>query len=229
MSNDDLERRLRTESGPREQGYAPTPLPDAPGALPPARRPRRAMQGALVLATVGAGVLAVAAVSALMSPGAPGGGVGEGGDPTVTPVATTSPRLPTDCQPADLELTAEPWGGAAGSRGTVVTIGLADGRYPCIVQRHIGGAIADANGETLVAAVVPLIYDPVLIEPDSAFTVGVSWTNWCGAEVARPVSLTLGFSPPLPVEVPAGTDPVPPCMGENAESALNVTQVQPAD
>src|SRR6187402_722919 len=124
MNDNDLERRLRAETGPREQGYAPSQLPETPDAAPGAPRRSHFMRGALVLGTVAAGVLAVLAASALMSPGAPNGGVGAGG--TSTSEATASPREPAACQPMDLELTAEPWGGAAGSRGTVVTISLAD-------------------------------------------------------------------------------------------------------
>ena len=120
MSDNDLERRLRSESGPREQGYAPSPLPEAPDAAAGAPRRGGMMRGALVLGTVAAGVLAVLAASALMSPGAPNGGVGAG--ETSTPRATASPPEPAACQPIDLEMVAEPWGGAAGSRGTVVTI-----------------------------------------------------------------------------------------------------------
>jgi hypothetical protein len=185
------------------------------------------MRGALVLGTVAAGVLAVLVASALISPDAPSGGVGAGGEQTATPSASTSPRQPGDCQPADLVLAAEPWGGAAGSRGTVVTITLVDGRYPCLVQRAVGGSIRDANGTILVSAVVPLIYDPVVVNPGDAFDVGVSWSNWCEGSVAEPVSLSISSGGiEFPVDVPGGADPVPPCLGENQPTNLNVTGLQ---
>jgi len=227
MNDNDLERRLRAETGPREQGYAPSQLPETLDAAPGAPRRSHFMRGALVLGTVAAGVLAVLAASALMSPGAPNGGVGAGG--TSTSEATASPREPAACQPMDLELTAEPWGGAAGSRGTVVTISLADGRYACYLQRHIGGEIWDADGKPLVGAYVPAIHDPVPVNPHDVFIVGVSWSNWCGDDVAEPVALRLSSDrAEFPVEVPDGADPVPPCMGENQNSTLNVTDMQPA-
>jgi hypothetical protein len=227
MNDNDLERRLRSETGPREGGYRAVPLPDAPDSPARASKGGRLMQAGLVLATVGAGVVAVLAASALMSPDAPNGGVGAGG--TSTPQATATPREPAACQPADLGLTAEPWGGAAGSRGTVVTISLADGRYACYLQRHIGGEIWDADGKPLVGAYVPAIYDPVPVNPNDVFTVGVSWSNWCGDDVAEPVALRLSSDrAAFPVEVPDGADPVPPCMGENQDSTLNVTELQPA-
>jgi hypothetical protein len=111
----------------------------------------------------------------------------------------------------------------------VVTIQLADGRYPCIVQRNIGASIDDANGTTLVSAVVLMIYDPVVLNPGDEFTVGVAWSNWCAGTVAEPVSLALSSGGvELPVDVPDGTDPVPPCLGENMPSDLTVTGLQPA-
>ena len=228
MNDNDLERRLRAESGPREQGYLAVPLPEAFGSLPAAPRRGRAKRGVLVVGAVAAGVLAVAAVSALMTPGTQND-VGAGGDETATPVASTSPRQPTDCQAMDVALTAEPWGGAAGSRGTVVTVRLVDGRYPCIVQRHIGASIQDANGTTLVSAVVPMIYDPVVLNPGDQFSVGVAWSNWCDGTVAEPVSLALASGgEEFPVDVPGGTDPVPPCLGEDMPSDLTVTRLEPA-
>ena len=230
MNDNDLERRLRSESGPREEGYRAVPLPDAPGEQPGRPHPNRLLRAGLVIATVGAGVLAVAAASALLTPGQPNQGVGEGATLTPSPSPSASPSAPADCQPVDLALTAEPWGGAAGSRGTVVTVSLADGRYPCIVQRNVAATIRDADGTALVSAVVDMIYDPVVLDPGDEYTVGVAWSNWCDGSAAEPVTLVLSSGAvEFPLDVPAGADPVPPCMGENAESTLSVTQLQPAD
>ena len=228
MNDNDLERRLRAETGPRERGYVPAQLPASPESPPSPSRPTRIVRVAVLVGAVAAGALAVAVASALINGNAPEGGVGVGGTPT--PTASGSPHQPTDCQPVDVALTAEPWGGAAGSRGTVVTVALADGRYPCVIQRHVGATVADADGENLVAAYVRMIYEPVVLSPGERYTVGVTWSNWCGGDVVEPVSLALesggvGF----PVDVPGGADPVPPCLGENAPSALNTTGLQPAE
>lgn len=227
MNNNDLERRLRSESGPREQGYRGSPLPDALDMAPQTPRRSGLMRSALILSTVAAGVLAVIAFSVLMTPDTSDGGVGA--NESTSPSASASSPEPAACQPIDLALTAEPWGGAAGSRGTAVTITLADGRYACYLQRHMGGEIWDATDKPLVGAYVPAVHDPVVVQPGDVFTVGVSWSNWCGNAVAGPVSLRLSSDrAEFPVDVPAGADPVPPCMGENQESALNVTELQPA-
>jgi hypothetical protein len=229
MNNDDLERRLRDEHGPREAGYVSTPLADAPDGSPRSPHGGRTMRGALILGSVAAGVLAVAAASALLSPGTPEGGFGAGSSEPTTPTVSASPPAPLDCQSMDLALTAEPWGAAAGSRGTVVTVRLADGRYPCFVQRNVGASIRDANGEVLVSAYVPMIYDPVTLNPGDEFTVGIAWSNWCAGDVAEPVSLSVGLSAgseDVVVPVPHGADPVPPCLGENEPSNLSSTGLQ---
>ena len=227
MNDNDLERRLRTESGPREGGYVPSQLPSTIDP-PPSRGASRTLRAAVLVGAVAAGALAVAAVSALIDGGSPDGGVGSG--TTATPSASASPFEPADCQPLDLQLAAEPWTGAAGSRGTVVAITLADGRYPCILQQHVGAEIADAEGTVLTSAVIPMIYAPVQLDPAAEFTVGVSWSNWCDAEVAEPVSLAIvSGGVYFPVEVPDGADPVPPCLGENMPTTLNVTELQTTD
>jgi hypothetical protein len=82
----------------------------------------------------------------------------------------------------------------------------------------------------LVAADVPRINHPILVGPAGELTMGMSWSNWCGPEVAAPVALVLqSAGSTFPVDVPAGVDPVPPCLGEDQNSVLSVTGFQPAD
>ena len=223
MNDNDLERRLRSETGPREEGYRAVPLPDAPG--PPSRAPKggRLMQAGLLLATVGAGVLAVAAASALLNPGTPNGGVGQGSaSPTPTSVPSTGPVTPTDCQPADVELTAEPWGGAAGSRGTIVTIRLAEGRYPCLFADEPGAQLM--MGVAVVVSIDGLQAQTSAMNQGDERSVAVTWSNWCGREITGPLTLALrSGGVAFPVDVPDGANPVPPCNGENAPSVLNVS------
>ncbi len=221
MNDHDLERRLRSETGPREDGYRAVPLPDDPGSQSGAPRRSRMLQAGLVLATVGAGVLAVAAANALLTPGTPNSGVGQG-TATPTPVPSTGPVTPTACQPADLVLTAEPWGGAAGSRGTVVTIRLADGRYPCFFADEPGAQLM--TGDEVVVAIDGLNARSSAFNQGDQRTVAVSWSNWCGREITGPVTLALrSGGVAFPVDVPEGADPVPPCNGETRQSVLNVS------
>jgi hypothetical protein len=230
MTNDDLERALRTEPGPREEGYLPTPLPISLDAVPTAARPTRLPRAALLAGAALAGALAVAVVAAILAgPGAsPSPGVGSGG--SATPSASAS--SPSNrCTILDITFSAEPWGGAAGSRGTMVTISSIDGRYACALAPSVAAQIADANGAVLVEGAATSSGPPVVVRPGTAFAVGVAWSNWCGADPAGPVRLSLqpeGWPSPVPVTVPAGGNPVPPCLGSGEPSTLSVTEVQPA-
>jgi hypothetical protein len=127
-------------------------------------------------------------------------------------------------------LSAEPWGGAAGSRGTVVTISLADGRYPCALSGSLTASVVDANGTLLVSGQTASAAS-VQLESNVAFTVGVAWSNWCADPPANPVSLSLkarGWSSAVDVSTPAGQESVPPCLGAGQPSSLSITDLQRA-
>ena len=157
MNHDDLERQLRSQSGPREQGYHPTPLPAEPGAPARRRGVPPVLRGGLFAAVASAAVLAVVIVSGgLDGQLGVGGGVAtpspsdaktQEATPSVAPSTTAEPGA---CRPEAVVLTAEPWGGAAGSRGTSVTLTLADGAAPCHPANAVSGRILDATGATLV-------------------------------------------------------------------------------
>jgi hypothetical protein len=234
MNDNDLERQLRAQHGPREEGYTPTRLPMS---LEEARTrtagPSPLMRTALFAGAAVAGVLAVAVAAAVLS--GPGyRGVGGTNDESPSPSAS-APWSPVACVPVDVTMTAEPWGGAAGSRGTVVTFSIADGRLPCLLDLSEPTAeVRDANGTVLVRSASAGGSHPMLLAPGESFTAGVEWSNWCAGVPAAPLSLYLavaddGWPAPVLVEVPSGDlDPVPPCMGSNAPSSLSVTELQPA-
>jgi hypothetical protein len=232
MNDNDLERKLRSQLGPREEGYSPTHLPmslDADGAR--ASRPSRLLRVAVFVPVVVAGALAVGVVSGILAgPGPNGFGSSGSAAPSAssTPIASAGTGA---CAPQDLVLTAEPWGGAAGSRGTVVTIRLASGQTACTVPSQLGASMLDANGQTVDTSVSDLPGNPsIRLEPGSRLTVGISWSNWCAGEIARPLSLTLlTRSATFPVSVPDGADPVPPCLGDQESSSLSVTDLQPQE
>ncbi|MEP7040222.1 MAG: hypothetical protein ABI864_01470 [Chloroflexota bacterium] len=241
MNDNDLERELRSQFGPREQGYRPAALPAEPGA--PSHRPGvpPMLRGGLFAAVAAAAVLAVVIVS-----GGLDGRFGVGGDvstpsPTdaktqaATPsVAPSSAAEPAACRPEDVVLTAEPWGGAAGSRGTSVTLALADGAPACHPTNTAFGRILDATGAMLVESIPEATDLPLLtLQPGAKYQVGVAWSNWCGAHpVGIRLELRLGnwsdwvaVQPHLPGT--GGPDPVPPCIGDGGTS-LSVTEVQSA-
>jgi hypothetical protein len=224
MNDNDLERDLRSQRGPREEGYAPAGLPMTLDDVPPRASRLSGLPRAAMFAGVAiAGALAVALVAGIFSGSGPDVGSG-----SASPSAAASSPAVGDCAPMDVTLSAEPWGGAAGSRGTVVTVSLADGRYPCALGGRVAGLISDANGAVLVSG-QSAAAAAVTLEPDGAL-VGVAWSNWCGADPAAPVSLALkfeGWATAVSVNTP-GDAPVPPCNGAGAPSALSVTGLEPA-
>lgn len=225
MNDNDLERDLRSQRGPREEGYAPAGLPMTLDEVPPRASRLSGLPRAAMFAGVAiAGALAVALVAGIFSGSGPD--VGSGSE---SPSAAASSPAVGDCAPLDVTFTGEPWGGAAGSRGTIVTIGLADGRYPCALGGRVAGLISDANGAVLVSG-QSAAAGAVILEPNSTFTVGVAWSNWCGADPAAPASLSLkfeGWAAAVPVNTPADA-PVPPCNGAGEPSSLSVTGLEPA-
>jgi hypothetical protein len=236
MNDNDLENELRSKAGRREEGYVPARLPmsldEAASASPrSALLPRAALFAGVALA----GGLAVAIVSGILSGPAPE--VGGNGSPS----AQASTSLPGVCAPADVALTAEAWGGAAGSRGTVVTVALAPGAVPCNLAMPARAEIVDANGLHLVKGATPTTTGSVLlgaplsvdgsVTAGGSFQIGVAWSNWCQAQPAAPMTLFLGFGNQVPAPVGAtGSVPAsaaPPCNGSGA-STLSLTDLQPA-
>jgi hypothetical protein len=223
MNDQDLERELRSQRGPREDGYTPSRLPISLEQATSSGRQRSPLPRAALLAGVAvAGALAVAVVSGFLS--APDGGVGT--DPS--PSAQASPPAAGACAPADIALSAEPWGGAAGSRGTVVTVALASEGTPCNLPKAVVAEIVDAADYHLVKGATPT-NGSVLLGSGASFQIGVAWSNWCGSQPMPPMTLFIGFGRALPLPVGAtGSVPasaVPPCNGDGP-STLSLTDLQ---
>ena len=223
MSDHDLEEQLRSQRGPREEGYTPMPLPTSPEASRRNAGPSGPLRAGMFAGAAAAGVVVIVVAAGFLSRSATGVG-------SSTPSPSSAPG---DCAPADVTFSAEPWGGATGSRGTVVTVSLADGRDDCMLSIFVGGQIQDADGKALVSSsVLGVGGRRVRLAPGAAYTIGVSWSNWCGGTPAAPITLLLraeGWPAFMPVSTPAGgDDPVPPCMGGNTPSSLSLTVVQPA-
>jgi hypothetical protein len=228
MNDHDLERALRSQQGPREEGYTPTQLPRTLG---PARAPgpSRLMRIGILVPAALAGALAVAVVGSILS----GSGPGIGGT-NVSPEASASPvgsGADSPCGIEDVTFSAEAWGAAAGSRGTTVLVTLATGRYACTLPTSVIGQIADADGMILIRQGSAVSGGSVVLQPGAAFAVGVAWSNWCGSVPAAPIALSLkvtDWASWAPISAPAGgADPVPPCMGAGQRSSLSLTELQP--
>jgi hypothetical protein len=230
MNDNDLERELRAQRGPREDGYLPARLPMTldEGAVA-GRRTSTLPRAAMLVAAGLAGALAVAVAAGVFS--GPGPGVGANGSASPSAEASTPSSGGEACGPEDVSLTAEPWGGAAGSRGTVVTVALASGGQACQLRKGLVAEITDANGSVLVTSGPSAAGDPVSVAPGDSYTIGIAWSNWCEAAPAAPVSLALKVSgwksfATVPVSS-GGLDPVPPCMGSGQPTALSWSGLEP--
>ena len=231
MSHDDLKRRLRTETGRYERGYRAVPLP----ASLEATNGGRSRRLALVLATVVAGAAAaIIGVALLVAPGA--APVGEQPITTPAPSAaptnapTPSPSGPAGCTATDLAVSAERWGGAAGSRGTTLSISLADGAAPCHLPAQLELRMATADGALLISGLSSGTAGGTLpLDSDTDYALGVAWSNWCEARPDGP-HLELRTAPLeawIVIETPPGSaDPVPPCLGSGQPTSLSLTELE---
>lgn len=237
MNDNDIERRLRAESGPRERGYVPVQLPFEPVRQRTASR-FPAGRAIALLGTVAAGVAAVAlGASILGQPGAPGVGT-DVTSPTPTsspaasalePSATTAATPSPTCAGHKLGMDAERWGGAAGSRGTVVTLyGDADG---CELAQPFDVAIRTDTGEVLASGTSPANETgSVILDAKHPYRIGVEWSNWCGDGGYGQIAVVLAFPGWGEREIliaPDGTpDQMPPCMDVTAPPSVSATGLQ---
>lgn len=229
MNDNDLERDLRSQRGPREAGYKPAVLPTALGDAPaPGATPSGLGRAGMFVGVAVAGALAVAVVAGILSGSAPDG-IGSTGSATPSAGVSTAPSAgDAPCDSGDFsQIGTEPWGGAAGSRGTVVTITTDPAGRGCLLETPVAAHINDAEGALLVGG-ASADSRLVSLRPGDSFAIGLRWSNWCGSTPAAPLSVVLefnGWSGMLPVMLPGGG--VPPCSGSTQPSSLTVTDVQP--
>lgn len=246
MSDKRIERELRAP-GPRESfdrgRRLPADVREARLVLSEIDGRRNAVR--VVVRVAAGGLAAVAAVAVAMAIGAssqPGivpGGASATPQPTAPTTSTLSAtpaasQAPSVCAASNLRAVADPWGGAAGSRGTTVHITLVSGA-DCLLLGHPGARIVAADGSLVVASLDPgKRPDQPWVEAGeqavtisaqgSGTTVSVVWGNWCAADPSVPqLQLRLAVDgPQLPVATaPGDAIPVPPCLGSGEPSNLS--------
>ncbi|HEU4864504.1 MAG TPA: hypothetical protein VFU44_12130 [Candidatus Limnocylindria bacterium] len=243
MTHERLEHRLRTDPMPDEPRYLARPLPATVAEARAVLERRRsasppAWLGLAAVATVAVIVVALVVIPASLPTRNPSG---EGSDPTpvvdtASPTSAPTPPADTTCASGNLVFRPEAWGGAAGSRGTSLTILLVDGAAPCDLSTTVSARILDGSGTVLVSGVS----EPggvVRLELGAQYAVGIAWSNWCDPEPQPALRWDVRFGDGEWIDVieeasgeRPGTDPsvpVPPCMGEGG-SNLSVTGLQPA-
>ena len=234
MNRDRIERALR-EPGPRERGYVPESLPATAAELR-ARAPRRnrLLVSAGAFGGLAAAVAAGAVVAVLLSRGfAPGPSTGGTvASPTPTPTPTRSPAPMTACRAGDFAWSSDAWGGAMGSRGTIVLASAVASMTACELHGEATLTLRDANGVVLVTGHTAAT--TTRVSAGQAFQIGVSWSNWCGAEPMQPITLQLtlpGDTMAVPL-VPANDQNLTfstTCNGREQPTTLSGTDFQPSD
>jgi len=240
MNRDRIERALR-EPGPRERGYSQEALPGTAAELR-ARVPRRnrLVMSAGALGGFAAAVAAGAVIAVVLSRGV-ASGPGTGGTvsrPTPTPTAvltpaptpTSSPAPVAACRAGDFAWNGDPWGGAAGSRGTTVLARAVATLAPCELHGEATLTLRDAKG--VVLATGHTAATNTRVDAGQVFQVGVSWSNWCGSEPAQSITLALtlpGDTTEVPLIPSGGAMSVPPCNGPGQPTVLGGTNFQPSD
>ena len=234
MNRDRIERALR-EPGPRERGYLPESLPATAAELR-ARVPRRRalLMSAGALGGLAAAVAAGAVVAVVLTHGfAPGPGTtGTGSSPTSTPTPTPAPARMTACRAGDFAWSSDAWGGAMGSRGTIVLASALASMTACELRGEATLTLRDANGVVLVTGHAAAT--TTRVSAGQAFQIGVTWSNWCGAEPMQPITLQLtlpGDTMAVPL-VPANDQNLTfstTCNGQEQPTTLSGTDFQPSD
>lgn len=258
MSDDRIERALREkgprELGGPPMVLLPDDLREARTRLRSVERGRRFR--ALVgggLGTFAAAAVVVTLVVLLLPPSptslAPGAGASASSspaaataDPPVTVVATPSsaatptpaatpvatPALALACAPADLAAVAGPWGGAAGSVGTMVTV-TNTSSVPCTLSGRPGADLATASGTLVAVGGDPTSTVPQPLEPGGTLTTSLRWSNWCGSAPSGTISATLVLPAGNLAVTPDAAQPavpVPPCNGPGQPSSLATIDFQ---
>lgn len=155
---------------------------------------------------------------------------GCGTTPSPSPSAPPPSPSPSQisCASSDLVATAGPWGGAAGSRGTDVTV-KNQGSSPCPLTVSPLVVLDDASGRQLLeSGPVPTGSGPTL-GPAGTASFSLVFSNWCETSVSLPLHFTL--------EPPSGTvqigslslttlDDLPPCNGPAQPALLSATEWQ---
>ena len=239
MTHERIEHGLRAELPEDEARYVARPLPASVAEARASVGSRRTVsRPGVMLAT--AGLVAVGLVAAVVAlDSLAGSHAPTGGEPAPgishRPPRARRPRRPASPGAAGwtFAVASDPWDSAAGSRGTVIVFRLVDSTASCTLPTELTGRITDASGAVLVTGTSPAMPEQSEVVAGTQLELGVSWSNWCGAAPAEPLTLEIrlaGMTPGSRSIPPVGsTILVPPCMGSGQPAALNLTGFQPSD
>lgn len=193
--------------------------------IAPARRARSPRLGLLV-------ALASAFVTACGNPVTPSPSEPASPSPSVT--ASASPAPPSAsavaaCVATDVVATGGPWGGAAGSRGSDVTVENR-GSAPCLLPAGPTVALVDQAGAAILTSSPTLAGAGPELPAGGSIGFSLLLGNWCDDAVSLPLRLRLALaSDGIDINdlVVATLDDLPPCNGPGQPATLSTTDWAP--
>ena len=155
--------------------------------------------------------------------------------PVVTPSSSIVPtgsipgESPTEtaCTSNDIHATGGPWGGAAGSRGSDITVVNA-GSTACLLPAGPAIALLDQSGAVLLTTPARAGSGPS-VAPNGTATFSLLFGNWCAENVNLPLHFRLALaSDAVDIENLAAStvDDLPPCNGPGLPASLSTTDWQ---
>lgn len=146
-----------------------------------------------------------------------------------SPSAAASSSAGAPCAAGGLAVTAAPWGGAAGSRGTDVTV-VNQGAVDCVLPAAPQVAVVDAGGNVLAQSRQPTGSAGTVIQPSQTIGFSVLLGNWCNTSVSLPLHVRLALGSGA-VDIAGSTlatsDDLPPCNGPGQPPSLSASEWQP--
>ena len=157
----------------------------------------------------------------------PGSGAPSTAPTGATPTSATSPAI-GPCTTADVDATAGPLGGAAGSRGADVGV-RALGGVSCRLPASPVVALVDPAGNVLLRSRPSVNADGPLISPSESRAFSFQMSNWCDRSVKMPLHFQLALAGgSLDIRgLTMAADGLPPCNGPGQLASLSTTDWLP--
>ena len=130
---------------------------------------------------------------------------------------------------ADIQATGGAWGGAAGSRGSDITLEN-HGPAACLLPAGPTIALLDQGGTVLLTTPARAGSGPSLA-PNGQIGFSLVLGNWCDQSVALPLHFRLalaGDAVDIGSLLISTTDELPPCNGPGQPADLSTTDWQPS-
>lgn len=145
---------------------------------------------------------------------------------TVTPTSGATQAV-GPCTTADIDATAGPLGGAAGSRGADVVV-RTSGSVSCRLPTSPVVAVVDPAGNVLLNSRLPLTADGPTIQPTESLLFSFQLSNWCDRSATMPLHFLLALAGGS-LEIGGLTmaaDDLPPCNGPGQPASISTTDWQ---